>query len=101
MNITRCLFAFLMLSPLPILLLFRALAERKPIGKTQYLVYVGTYTTKQSSKGIYVYRFEGVAGRLQDVGLAAQSVDPSFLAVHPNGKYLYAVNEVGEFGGQK
>jgi 6-phosphogluconolactonase len=101
MNITRRLFAFLMLSPLPVLLLSPARAPRKPIAKTQYLVYVGTYTTKQSSKGIYVYRFDAAAGRLQDLGLAAQSVDPSFLAVHPNGRYLYAVNEVGEFGGQK
>ena len=101
MNITRGLFAFLMLSPLPVLLLSPARAPRKPIARTQYLVYVGTYTTKRSSKGIYVYRFDAAAGRLQDLGLAAQAVDPSFLAVHPNGRYLYAVNEVGEFGGQK
>jgi 6-phosphogluconolactonase len=67
----------------------------------KFLVYVGTYTTKQSSKGIYVYRFDATSGQLTSVGLAAESTDPSFLAVHPSGKYLYAVNEVDEFGGQK
>src|SRR5256885_2276156 len=65
------------------------------------LVYIGTYTTKQSSKGIYAYRFDSSKGRLTSLGLAAASPDPSFLAVHPNGKYLYAVNELDEFGGQK
>jgi 6-phosphogluconolactonase len=35
------------------------------------------------------------------LGVAAESEDPSFLAVHSNGKYLYAVNELDNFGGQK
>jgi 6-phosphogluconolactonase len=67
----------------------------------KFLVYIGTYTTKQSSKGIYAYRFDSSSGQLTSIGLAAESTDPSFLAVHPNGKYVYAVNEVDEFGGQK
>jgi 6-phosphogluconolactonase len=66
-----------------------------------YLVYVGTYTTKQASKGIYAYRFDANTGQLTSIGLAAESTDPSFVAVHPNGKYLYAVNEVGDFNGMK
>lgn len=67
----------------------------------QYVVYIGTYTTKQESKGIYAYRFDSGAGKFNEIGLAAESNDPSFLAVHPSGKYLYAVNEVGDFNGQK
>jgi 6-phosphogluconolactonase len=74
----------------------RETASTKP-----YLVYVGTYTTKQSSKGIYAYWFDAGTGKLKAAGLAAESADPSFVAVHPSGKYLYAVNEVDEFGGQK
>jgi 6-phosphogluconolactonase len=70
-------------------------------GKGQYLAYVATYTTKQSSKGIYAYRFDAATGQLTSLGLAAESTDPSFVAVHPSGKYLYAVNEIGEFNGQK
>jgi 6-phosphogluconolactonase len=68
---------------------------------SQYLMYVGTYTTKQESKGIYVYRFDAATGKLTSIGLAAESQDPSFVSVHPNGKYLYAVNEVSNFNGAK
>jgi 6-phosphogluconolactonase len=75
--------------------------SREPAGTKPYLVYVGTYTTKQSSKGIYAYWFDAGTGKLKSAGLAAESADPSFVAVHPSGKYLYAVNEVDEFGGQK
>jgi len=67
----------------------------------RYLVYIGTYTTKQDSKGIYTHRFDVGTGKFSEIGLAAESTDPSFLAVHPSGKYLYAVNEVGDFNGQK
>jgi 6-phosphogluconolactonase len=66
-----------------------------------YLVYVGTYTTKQTSKGIYAYHFDATSGQLTSIGLAAESIDPSFVAVHANGKYLYAVNEIGDFNGMK
>jgi 6-phosphogluconolactonase len=71
--------------------------EHAPQG--QYLAYVGTYTTKTDSKGIYAYRFDVASGQLNAIGLAAESGDPSFVAVHPSGKYLYAVNEVGNFRG--
>jgi 6-phosphogluconolactonase len=66
-----------------------------------YLAYVGTYTTKQQSKGIYAYNFNPATGEFTSIGLVAETTDPSFVAVHPNGKYLYAVNEVGDFNGQK
>jgi 6-phosphogluconolactonase len=66
-----------------------------------YLVYVGTYTNKTSSKGIYAFLFDPGTGKLASLGVAAESEDPSFLAVHPSGKYLYAVNEMDHFGAQK
>jgi 6-phosphogluconolactonase len=66
-----------------------------------YLVYVGTYTNKTSSKGIYVFLFDPGTGKLSSLGVAAESEDPSFLAVHPSGKYLYVVNEMDHFGAQK
>ena len=55
-------------------------------------VYIGTYTDGKS-KGIYGFRFQPAAGKLEALGLMAESVNPSFLAVHPNRQYLYAVNE--------
>jgi 6-phosphogluconolactonase len=101
MQITQRVVLIVMLAAL---LLPSSRAQRKTAAKSsksQFFVYVGTYTTKQASKGIYVYRFDAATGQLKEAGLAAQSADPSFLAVHPNGKFLYAVNEVGEFGTQK
>jgi 6-phosphogluconolactonase len=63
-----------------------------------YLVYVGTYTDK-GSKGIYTYRFDPRTGESQSIGPAAESENPSFLAVDADNKYLYAVNETDHFNG--
>jgi 6-phosphogluconolactonase len=76
-------------------------APQKRTPNKPYLVYVATYTNKSASKGIYVYSFDPGTGKLSPLGVAAESEDPSFLAVHPSGKYLYAVNEIDHFGGQK
>ena len=64
-----------------------------------YLVYVGTYTGK-GSDGIYAYRFDPATGATSPVGLAAATDNPSFLAVDPNGRFLYAVNELDTFDTQ-
>jgi len=61
------------------------------------LVYVGSYT-RGGSKGIYAYRFDHATGKLTEAGLAAEVPNPSFLAIHPNRRYLYAVNEQGGEG---
>ena len=74
-------------------------AERdRPMGN--YLVYIGTYTGPQS-QGIYVYKFETSSGSLTPLGLAAEAANPTFLVVHPNHRFVYAVNEIGNSGGQK
>src|SRR5580704_10277848 len=99
MKITRRLFAVLLLLSAPLLLLSRAQTPANPPAKGQYIAYVGTYTSKTNSKGIYAYRFDSEKGQLTAIGVAAETPDPSFLAVHPSGKYLYAVNEIGNFNG--
>jgi 6-phosphogluconolactonase len=58
------------------------------------LVYVGTYT-RGPSRGIYAFRFNESTGKLTSLGVAAESKNPSFLAEHPNHRFLYAVNEGG------
>ena len=69
-----------------------------PAGK--YLFYVGTYTEEGSkSKGIYAYRYDAATGEITALGLAAETTNPSFVAPSPDGKYLYAVNEVGNYKG--
>jgi 6-phosphogluconolactonase len=57
------------------------------------LVYFGTYTDG-TSRGVYVSRFDGDSGALSAPRLAAATSNPSFLAAHPTGSLLYAVNEV-------
>src|SRR5262249_9284553 len=65
-----------------------------------YVVYVGTYTGGKR-QGIYSFRFDSTTGRLNPIGLAAETENPSFLVLHPNRKFLYAVNEVDQFAGKK
>jgi 6-phosphogluconolactonase len=68
----------------------------------KYFVYIGTYTRESStSRGIYAYRFDAATAKLTAIGLAAETINPSFLAVHPNHRFLYAVNEIGNYKGQK
>ncbi len=64
---------------------------------TKFLVYVGTYTGPDS-KGVYAYRFDAGSGDLQPVGLVGEVVNPSWVTIHPNGKFLYAVSELGNDG---
>jgi len=81
-------------------LLSAALLPAASAPHTKYLFFVGTYTEAGSkSKGIYAYRFDAASGTITPLGLAAQTTNPSFVAVHPNGKFLYAVNEVGNYKG--
>src|SRR5260370_17247029 len=100
MNTSRRFFSLLWLSVIAAVA-WASGWSREVGGQKTYLVYVGRYTTKPSSKGIYAYWFDAGTGKLKSAGLAAESTDPSFVAVHPSGKYLYAVNEVDEFGGHK
>jgi len=53
---------------------------------------MGTYT-KGTSQGIYVSQLNTETGALSTPALAAKIENPSFLAVHPSSKYLYAVTE--------
>ena len=100
MKISRRFAVKLLLLSAPLYLSSAAAAPKRSQDKP-YLVFVGTYTNKTASKGIYAYRFDPGIGKLSSLGVAAESEDPSFLAVHPSGKYLYAVNEIDHFGAQK
>jgi len=63
-------------------------------------VYVGTYTGAES-RGIYLLELERSSGRfVSGPVLAGTSENPSFLALHPSGRFLYAVNELKTFDGK-
>src|SRR5208283_5583143 len=63
----------------------------------QYRVYFGTYT-RGKSQGIYQSQFDTATGQLGAPQLAAATTNPSFLGIHPNHRFLYAV---GELSGKK
>jgi 6-phosphogluconolactonase len=73
---------------------------------SDFFMYFGTYTGfkfvshsatigvgESHSKGIYVSRFHSATGEIGEPELAAEIVNPSFLTVHPNHRFLYSVSE--------
>ncbi len=71
---------------------------------SEYFVYFGTYTGftymneglpagGSHSKGIYVSRFKPATGEVSTPEVAAEIVNPAFLVVHPNQRFLYAATE--------
>ncbi len=64
------------------------------------LVYFGTYTGAKS-KGIYLSRFDPRSGQLTTPELAATTTSPTFLALPPGNRCLYAVGETSRFGGKR
>ncbi len=74
------------------------MSNKATAADTSSLVYIGTYTGAKS-KGIYCTRFDAATGKLTPPELAAETKNPSFLAVHPNGRFLYAVGELSGSNG--
>jgi 6-phosphogluconolactonase len=75
-----------------------AQAPKQP-PKTEWIAWIGTYP-RGGSKGIYAYRFVPGEHKFTPLGLSIETPSPSFLAVHPNQRFLYAVNEVDTFEGR-
>ena len=62
------------------------------MAQKEYLMVVGTYTSGGASEGVYVYRFNAETGDAIQVAHTHTS-NPSYVAVSPNNKFVYAVNE--------
>ena len=60
-----------------------------------HFVYFGTYTGAKS-KGIYVSRFDSTTGKISEPELAVETRSPSFLALNPTGKFIYAAGEISD-----
>jgi 6-phosphogluconolactonase len=95
MKITRRLFAFLVFSTSLLALAFIS-ATPKPGADSHHLALVGTYTEKTGSKGIYAFDFDSATGKLTSKGVSAETLNPSWVAIHPSGKFAYAANEAGK-----
>ena len=77
---------------------FRGIAQARQTNHSLTL-YVGTYTSGKS-EGIYVYNMNVSSGELKYFNTVKRVIDPSFLAVDRKRRFLYAVNELTEFGGK-
>ena len=95
MNNLRRLFSFCILAIAPLALFARHEGATSSPAKV-YRAYVGTYTGKTGSKGIYEFNFDAATGKMSALEVAAETEAPSWVVVHPNGKYLYAANEAGK-----
>ncbi|HEV3004545.1 MAG TPA: lactonase family protein [Pirellulales bacterium] len=82
---------------LPLTLAVAGAAET-PAGKTR--VYIGTYSSA-ASEGIYLLNLDLASGELKKAGATSGVQNPSFLAIHPSRRFLYAVCEVSEVDGKK
>lgn len=64
-------------------------------------LYIGTYTTNDSSsRGVYATTLNTDTGTLSPPKLAAELRNPAFLAVHPGGEFVFAVNEFSDGSGR-
>lgn len=75
------------------------------IANEEMLLYIGTYTRRQTSvagpsQGIYVYKMNMSTGALTPLSTASDAENPSFLALHPTKPYLYSVSEIEDLGGE-
>jgi 6-phosphogluconolactonase len=62
--------------------------------KSDYVLFVGTYTEQSSnSRGIYAFGYDVHTGKATPLGLAAETTNPSWITLSPDGRFLYAVNE--------
>lgn len=79
---------------------FSALLATAFAGSRNYIMYVGTDTRGDGhGKGIYAFRYDADTGKTVSLGVATETVNPSWVALAPTGHFLYAVNEVGHYQG--
>jgi 6-phosphogluconolactonase (cycloisomerase 2 family) len=77
--------------------------EENRLKAKKTLAYVGSYTGAigggGNGEGIYCFEMNEQSGELMPRGLVAKTPNPSWIAIHPSRKYLYAANEVADFQG--
>ena len=77
-----------------------AISSRGRAARSDELLYVGTYTEGSHADGIHLLRFDTGTGELRRSSVVHAGENPSFLAIHPRGHTLYAVNETIEWEGK-
>ncbi len=92
---------FLRMAGLAVIAPLEAPMGLQHVGEPQAVLplFVGTYTNGDS-EGIYRCTFDTASGALEVQGVTGVIENPSYLAAHPSGRYLYAVSETSEFEGE-
>ncbi|WP_160726056.1 lactonase family protein [Bacillus sp. USDA818B3_A] len=60
--------------------------------------YIGTYT-KGDSKGVYSFTLNTEEAKIEDIQVAAELGNPTYLTISKDNRYLYSVVKEGENGG--
>jgi len=76
------------------LVLLLALMSLQPARAADAPMFIGTYTRDGRSHGIYSLRLNLATGALTTPMLAAEAQNPTFLALHPDKRHLYACGEL-------
>lgn len=63
------------------------------------LFYLGTYANPKT-QGIHLYSLDEASGKVEHRALAAATRCSAFLAIHPSGRFVYAVDEGSSFDGR-
>lgn len=75
-------------------LCFGNLVQGQSNNNKTYKLLIGTYTSSDTSDGIYVYDFNSQTGDVNLKSKVSGEENPSYLAVSRDAKHVYAVNEV-------
>jgi len=75
----------------------KSVPSREELQVNDELLYVGTYTDGGRSQGIYLVHMNPSSGELRAAGSIDAGANPSYLAIHPDGGFLYAVNELEKY----
>lgn len=97
---SRSLMFLTLLFALPVLASPAIAADQEQVRSGALRIYVGTYTSAPA-QGINVGQLDLATGGLRLDGVAAETKNPSFLALHPNRRFLYAVGEISDFAGKR
>lgn len=77
------------------LLLIGTTVGRAQTGPLSNRLYIGTYSIRGSA-GVYVVELNRQTGQLRQTGSAQNDQNPSFMALHPNKRFLYVGNEASK-----
>lgn len=56
-------------------------------------VFFGSFNRDKTTEGIYVYQLDTIRGKLSKITSIKGILNPSFLSLSPNGKYIFACTE--------